>query len=484
MLDRRRAGVLLHVTSLPGRYGNGDFSHDAYRFVDFLADAGFSVWQTLPLGHTLSDGSPYQCLSAHAGNPLLISLDWLVDRGWLDGPLTPDIDTAKWRSARLREAYQNFLARADAASRHDLTEFAMQHAHWLADYALFIALREASDRKPWCDWPKGLRERNPAALQKARTKHAAAIGQYQFEQWLFFTQWLELRRYAAGHGVFMYGDLPIFVAGDSADVWSKRKCFLLDEQGKETVVAGVPPDYFSELGQRWGNPLFNWECMAKDDFRWWHERVQSQLELFDWIRIDHFRGLEAYWEIPAIEANAIRGRWVKAPGQALLDSLHRHFAQLPLIAEDLGIITPEVQALRDRYDIPGMFVLQFAFDGDPHNFYLPHNHRPNGVVYTGTHDNDTTLAWYQGLSLEQQQAVYAYLGNVADPMPLALARCALASCAKMAILPMQDILELGAGARMNTPGTVVNNWNWRFAWPQVSTTAVDCLRRWIRLYGR
>lgn len=484
ILDRRRAGVLLHVASLPGPYGNGDFSHDAYRFVDFLAEAGFSVWQTLPLGHTHWDGSPYQCLSAHAGNPLLISLDWLADRGWLDLPLVPQGDTAQWRRNCLGLAYQGFLQRADEHQRRDLAAFAASHANWLEDYALFIALRKNLGRIGWRQWPKALRDRDPGALYEVRIRHATAIGQHQFEQWLFFTQWQELRRYARHKGVLMYGDMPIFVAGDSADVWARRECFLLDSEGKETVVAGVPPDYFSVKGQRWGNPLFNWACMERDGFRWWRERMHSQLELFDWVRIDHFRGLEACWEIPSEQDSAVNGRWVPAPGAELLDSLHECFERLPLIAEDLGIITPEVEALRDRYAIPGMHVLQFAFDGNPHNPYLPHNHRSNSVVYTGTHDNDTTLAWYQNLPPRQRIQIDDYLGRPSDPIPQALTRCTLASCAKLAVLPMQDILNLGVGHRMNTPGTVEGNWSWRFVWDQVDEAAAVRYGHWIDLYGR
>jgi 4-alpha-glucanotransferase len=486
ILDRRRAGVLLHVTSLPGAYGNGDFSHDAYRFVDFLADTGFSVWQTLPLGHTHEDGSPYQCLSAHAGNPLLISLDWLGDRGWLEQPLPlPQGDTLAWRRAQLALAHRNFLRQADEAQRQAFADFSAGHAHWLDDYALFIALRESLGGAGWRAWPPALRDREPAALQAAHSAHAAAIGLCRFEQWVFFTQWHELRRYAREHGVLMYGDMPIFVASDSADVWARRSCFLLDDEGRETVVAGVPPDYFSELGQRWGNPLFDWECMAQDDFLWWRERLHSQLELFDWVRIDHFRGLEACWEIPAECPSAVQGRWVPTPGVPLLDCLHAHFPSLPLIAEDLGVITPEVEALRDRYALPGMHVLQFAFDGNPGNSHLPHNHRPNGVVYTGTHDNDTTLGWYQSLVEGCRQSVHDYLGVEDEPaMPYAMIRCALASCARMAVLPMQDILGLGGEARMNTPGTMVGNWGWRFAWDALDVEHTARIKQWIWLYGR
>lgn len=485
ILDRRRAGVLLHVTSLPGRYGNGDFSHDAWRFVEFLTHAGASVWQTLPLGYPHLDGSPYQCLSAHAGNPLLISLDWLADRGWL-GALrddTPQEQGAAYRLACLREARTGFAADADDECLRDYARFVAEQAFWLEDFALYMALRDSQGQRPWRDWPVELRDRDPSTLAEARSTLNEALEQQRFEQWLFFHQWRELRDHARSQGILFYGDLPIFVSADSADVWARRDYFRLDAEGRETVVAGVPPDYFSDQGQRWGNPLYDWERMEADGFQWWKERLGTQLVLFDWVRIDHFRGFDACWEIPAEDPDAIHGRWVAAPGRALLDALSEVFAPLPLIAEDLGTITSNVNALREAFGIPGMSVVQFGFDGNPHNPYLPHNHQPRSVTYTGTHDNDTSLSWFQSLPKGSRAHVLDYLGYGPD-MPDALVRAALASCARLAVIPMQDLLGLGEGQRMNTPGTTSGNWGWRFDWEQVDSARLARFRHWVDLYGR
>ncbi|BBL76408.1 4-alpha-glucanotransferase [Methylomagnum ishizawai] len=492
ILDRRRAGVLLHITSLPGLPDNGDLGAHAYRFVDFLADHGVTVWQTLPIGPTHPDGSPYQCLSAHAGNPWMIDLEWLLRRGWLD---EADI-AAAWtapdptghRGQCLAKAYGRFAQLpADNEHRQAYRRFYAAQAGWLADYALFIALRQELKHRPWQDWPIALRDREPAALDEARRRLAEGVGRVGFEQFVFFQQWGELRDYAKRRGVLLFGDMPIFIASDSADVWAQREYFDLREDGQARVVAGVPPDYFSATGQRWGNPHYLWARMAEDGFRWWLDRIRSQLALYDWVRIDHFRGFEAYWEIPAESETAMHGRWVEAPGAALLDTVFATLdgAGLPLVAENLGIITPEVEALRNRFDIPGMLILQFAFDGGPDNPYLPHNHTPNNVVYTGTHDNDTTLSWFEGLSEAQRAHVYEYLGQSNLKMPWALAQSALASVAKLAILPMQDILEQGKGYRMNTPGTMDDtNWRWRFRWDQLQEEQGAELARLIHLYGR
>lgn len=490
ILDRRRAGVLLHITSLPGSLGNGDLGKDAYRFIDLLAECGVTVWQTLPIGPTHPDGSPYQCLSAHAGNPLMINLDWLVEQGWLAGVGQPEdgATSEAWRMSCLKSAFQAFSSAShDGRLGQAHRDFIQEHDGWLGDYALFIALREELGHKPWQSWVPGLRDRHPAALEAARQRLVRSIARVKFEQFVFFQQWKELREYAARKGVLLFGDMPIFIAGDSADVWACREYFDLREDGQARVVAGVPPDYFSATGQRWGNPHYDWERMRESGFRWWLERFDSQLALYDWVRIDHFRGFEAYWEIPAESETAMQGRWVKAPGEALLETLFATVdgSGLPLVAENLGIITPEVEALRDRFNIPGMLILQFAFDGGPHNPYLPHNHDPNNVVYTGTHDNDTTLSWFEDLSSEQQQHVHEYLGSHGMAMPWALANSALASVARLAILPMQDILELGKGYRMNTPGTMdPSNWRWRFAWDQLNERQVSELARMVRLYGR
>ncbi|MEE9396519.1 MAG: 4-alpha-glucanotransferase [Methylococcales bacterium] len=485
VLDRRRAGVLLHITSLPSSIGNGDLGHEAYRFIEFLAKNGVTVWQTLPLGPTHEDGSPYQCLSAHAGNPLLISLEWLVDQGWLQQPEEP----LPWKSMAYRRcclvcAYEGFIEKADSEQKQTYQEFCKNHAEWLNDFALFIALRQSFENRCWMDWPTPLRDRHPDAIHEAIQYFNSAIEQVKFEQFVFFTQWAELKWYANRYNVLMFGDMPIFVAGDSADVWANREQFLLDKKGQPTVVAGVPPDYFSETGQRWGNPHYDWDAMGADRFNWWIERIKTQLELFDWVRIDHFRGLEAYWEIPADSETAINGQWVTAPGEALLNAIYAHFESLPLIAENLGIITPEVEALRLKFDIPGMVILQFAFDGGSENTYLPHNHNPNSVVYTGTHDNDTTLSWYNSLSEEQQNNIKDYLGRESVRMPLSLVRVALASVAQLAIIPMQDVLGLGGEHRMNTPGTTEGNWGWRLSWDQVDEENISLLAHFIQLYGR
>jgi 4-alpha-glucanotransferase len=492
ILDRRRAGILLHITSLPGSLGNGDLGQNAYRFVDFLADCGISVWQTLPINPTHADGSPYQCLSAHAGNPLMIDLKWLSDRGWLPAP--PDsigeISVADYRFRCLKQAFGSFQACLQSEYRTAYDEFVKKQNWWLSDYALFIALREELGSKAWQEWPNAIRDREPAALEAARLRLADRIAQVEFEQFVFFEQWTELRRYAKQRGVMLFGDMPIFVAGDSAEVWACRECFDLTETGYARVVAGVPPDYFSATGQRWGNPHYNWEHMKATGFRWWLDRFRSQLALYDWVRIDHFRGFEAYWEIPAESETAIHGRWVKAPGDALLETVFATLngSGLPLVAENLGIITPEVEALRNRFDIPGMLILQFAFDGGDDNPYLPHNHTENNVVYTGTHDNDTTLSWYENLSEEQRHRVSEYLldhcGDNKVGMPQSLVRCALASVARLAVIPMQDVLELGHGHRMNTPGTIADNWQWRFSWEQLTEHKAEKLAEWVRDHGR
>ncbi len=486
VLDQRRAGLLLHITSLPDSVGNGDMGPAAYRFIEFLADCGVSVWQTLPLGPTHSDGSPYQCLSSHAGNPMLISLEWLVDRGWLTLPAAPERwpSVAEYRMHALKLAYDGFQQFASEDEQRDYHDFVHNHKEWLNCYAFYMALRHRFDGKPWYEWPEPLRDRRPAALTAVKTSLKGRIEQVHFEQYIFFRQWSELRVFAHQHGVLLFGDLPIFVAGDSADVWAGRDYFQLDETGHPRVVAGVPPDYFSETGQLWGNPHYDWKKMQSDNFKWWIKRVESQLELFDWVRIDHFRGFEAYWEIPADAETAIDGRWVKAPGEALLQAIYDKFGTLPLVAEDLGIITPEVEALRDQFNLPGMKILQFAFDGGPENAYLPHNNKPNSVVYSGTHDNDTTLSWFESLSGDQQYYIYDYLGQPSAAMPWPIIQSVFRSSARLAIIPMQDVLGLGYGHRMNTPGTVGGNWQWRFSWDQLNEEHIGRLKHQVALYGR
>lgn len=479
-LAQRRSGILLHITSLPGQGSGGRLGPDAHRFVDFLADAGQSVWQMLPVGPTHDDGSPYQSLSVHAGNPAIISVESLVSAGWLEGKDAAHADIHEV----LRHARQGFQQHASAEDQQRFTAFISTEQAWLDDYRLFCALREEHHHAAWVEWPAPLRDRDPGALAEARARHREQIELVGFEQFVFFQQWEALREYARQRGVLLFGDMPIFVAHDSVDVWAQPDYFHLDAEGRPTVVAGVPPDYFSVTGQRWGNPHYCWERMQLDGFRWWTARVEAQLRLFDLVRIDHFRGFEAYWEIPASQPTAIEGRWVKAPGNALFQALRNHFDPLPLVAEDLGIITPEVEALRLAHNFPGMKILQFAFEGGPANPYLPHNYQPLAVVYTGTHDNDTSLGWYHSLPPPARQYVDDYLPIADETMPWPLIRAALASVAVLAILPMQDVLSLGSEHRMNRPGTNQGNWRWRFEWPQLTGEVAPRLQKLTALYGR
>ncbi|OYY73374.1 MAG: 4-alpha-glucanotransferase [Gammaproteobacteria bacterium 28-57-27] len=479
VLAQRRAGVLLHPSSLPssvaGQVG-GTLGLAAYRFVEHLAACGVSVWQMLPLGPTHSDGSPYQCLSSHAGSPGFIDYALLGEQAaWCPADAT-----------NLAGAWQGFERQADAEAKADLAGFVSREAHWLEDYALFVALREQQGMRAWFDWPQALREREPEALQQARGELHARIEQLYFEQYLFFQQWFALRAYAHAHGVLLFGDMPIYVAHDSAEVWAQPELFSVDAQGQCETVAGVPPDYFSATGQRWGNPLYRWERHEADGFAWWKARFATQLKLFDIIRIDHFRGLEAYWSIPAECETAMDGEWVLAPGEALLSCLRETFGALPVVAEDLGIITEEVTALRQKHGLPGMRILQFAFDGGADNPYLPHNHTPDSVVYTGTHDNDTTLGWWEGLDESTCAYVHDYLcgEDLPEPMPWLLIRVALESVAQLAIIPMQDLLELGTEARMNTPGTTIGNWAWQYDETQCTLERAQRMREAIALYGR
>ncbi len=484
-LSRRRAGVLLHPTSLPDGPGNGDLGPGAYRFTDFLAEGGFSVWQTLPLGPTHQEGSPYNSLSAHAGSPDLVALEPLADAGWITGDLRPiqSRSPGAFRRQRLREAHVGFCQLAGGEGREELRAFSEEHGHWLEDYALFMALR-GERRRPWWEWPAPLRDREPEALEKARKKHARELAFQRFVQWCFFRQWQDLKDYANGLGLRLFGDLPIFVARDSAEVWANRQWFALDPEGRPETVAGVPPDYFSDTGQYWGNPHYRWDRLAEDDYRWWIERVRSQLRLFDWIRIDHFRGFEAFWEIP-FDTPATEGRWAPGPGDDFFNALEEALGDLPLVAEDLGVITPEVTSLRKRFGMPGMKILQFAFGGEADNPFLPHNHRPDYVVYTGTHDNNTTLGWWrEEVPATIREEILDYLGRPKEPIPWPLIRAALASVARVAMAPMQDLLELGAEARMNTPATIEGNWRWRFAWEQIPEGLKDSLSHLNDLYGR
>jgi 4-alpha-glucanotransferase len=470
----RRAGVLLHISSLPA----GNFGADAYKFVDFLVDIGASIWQTLPLNKPHDDGSPYQCLSAHAGNPAFIDFSALVDLNLLkNDDLAIKNNALKANIHALAGmAYQNYLLHENPQLKQEFSQFCRESVNWLGDYACFLLLREKYQHISWRDWPAPFKNKQPAAIKQFKQHTAHAISIIKFTQFLFFKQWQALKNYANQKGIAMFGDIPIFVAYDSADVWAKPHLFKLDKQGDMQVVAGVPPDYFSATGQRWGNPHYNWQAMRKSRFNWWLSRMRTQSRMFDLVRIDHFRGLESAWEIPEHAETAVEGAWVLAPGDALLKTIKKSFPNLQLIAEDLGVITPEVNKLREKYALPGMKILQFAFGGDDSNPYLPHNIDKNSVVYTGTHDNDTTLGWYQALDERAKNHLNSVLGEAGPKIPHALIALAFASKANTAIIPMQDILGLDSAHRMNTPGTVENNWQWRFDWDALKTTHIEDIK--------
>ncbi len=496
MHQARCSGVLLHPTSFPGPLGIGDLGDEAYRFVDFLVSAKQSLWQVLPLGPTGYGDSPYASFSSHAGNPLLIDLGQLVEAGDLalgtieeaPGFPTDHVDygwVIDWKTDLLRQAAQRFL---DAGSQDQLASFerfCAEKRHWLDDYALFMALKEAHGGAMWNRWELPLIQRDPQALSKQGEVLAKSIHFHKYTQYRFFEQWSALRQYANQHGVRIIGDIPIFVAPDSADAWSDPEIFHMDEKGQLTVVAGVPPDYFSATGQRWGNPLYRWDVIAADGFRWWIQRIRSVLELVDILRIDHFRGLETYWEIPADEPTAVKGRWVPGPADAFFDALQLEFgAQLPIIAEDLGIITEEVRALRKRVGLPGMKVLHFAFADDPNHEYLPHNYENDYVVYLGTHDNDTTIGWYHSRGQEERDFVLRYLGRDADDIVWGMMQIAFMSVTQVAVVTAQDLLSLGSEARMNTPGTTGGNWQWRYQHGALNQDIAHWLGELTETYGR
>ena len=491
-LSRRTSGVLLHITSLPGPNGSGDFGICARHFVDWLASAGQSMWQILPLSPAGPGNSPYQSVSAFAGSPLMVDLDDLVQMGWLPWMPTQGFDhdrcdfarVAPFRMACLRKAWDGFNLRANEESRQSLADFCTQHAHWLDDYALFMVLSERHIGS-WPHWPAPLAQRDPAALNEVRQHSPKALGFWHFVQWRFWVQWQALREYARGRGVQMVGDAPIFVAHHSADVWAHTEQFLLDEGFEPNVVAGVPPDYFSATGQRWGNPLYNWPVMAQSGYRWWKDRVAHLFQQVDVVRLDHFRGFEAHWEIPASELTAVAGQWQRGPGLPLFAELQQELGALAIIAEDLGLITPEVTALREACGFPGMRILQFAFGSGSANPYLPHNLEPNCVAYTGTHDNDTTLGWWRAASSDDKAAARAYLGPAVDTEPHWTLITALSqSVANTLVLPFQDVLGLDGKHRMNTPGRATGCWEWRFDWRQVDHRPAERLLALTRAHGR
>jgi len=485
---QRRAGILLHPTSLPGPLPSGDIGHEAYRFIEFLHANGFKVWQMLPLGPTHEDRSPYQCLSSHAGNPLLISLDWLEDKGWLNRKeLNENENHGCYRGHCLQQASRNFYHSGDSVWIEKLNNFTKENTGWLEDFALYMALKTKYNNKPWYEWPQAIRHREPIIFAEERSALEAKIKQIFFEQFIFFSQWHEMHAYAKRHGIELFGDMPIFVAHDSADVWAQRENFLINIDGDMEYISGVPPDAFSETGQRWGNPLYDWDYMQSTDYGWWKERFVTQLKLFDLVRIDHFRGLQACWQIPKSDSTAMSGEWVKVPGREMLAAVNNKFHHLPIVAEDLGVITDDVIELKNEFQLPGMKVLQFGFDGNNNNPHLPHRHERDDLVYTGTHDNDTSLGWFLNASNYDKKYLQKYTGldlTTAQQGLLAIIRLAMSSVSFLCILPMQDLLMLDSTARMNIPGTIANNWIWRFDWQQVDSGAVEEISRLMMLYQR
>ena len=495
MRFERASGVLLHPTSLPGPHGSGDLGQDAYHFVDWLVTGGQKLWQILPLAGIGPGNSPYMSNSAFAGNLLLIDLTDLGQQGWLpaealapEGSMSADrIDFAvvhPYRMQRLAQAASAFASAGTAEQRADFAQFEADQASWLPDYALFMSLCEENAWADWCDWEPGLAQRKPAALNAARKRLAERVFFWRFGQWRFYRQWANLKAYANRKGVRIIGDTPIFIAYLSAEVWANQHLFELDRNGRANVVAGVPPDFFSATGQRWGNPLYRWAEHAKDGYAWWVERIRRTFELVDIVRIDHFRGFAGYWEIPAAEPTAVKGQWVPGPGEALFKAINKALGPMPIIAEDLGVITPDVDALRKKFAFPGMRILQFAFQADAKDRFLPHNHEPDTVVYTGTHDNDTVAGWWATATDHERHFARGYLATDGHDMPWTLIRTAMASVGDTAVHPMQDVLALPTDARMNFPGQESGWWRWRFRWDQLQPWHAARLAEMCRLYGR
>lgn len=503
----RSSGILLHPTSLPGRFGIGDLGREAYRFADFLHATKQRVWQVLPLGPTGYGDSPYQVFSAFAGNPLLISLESLADEGllssqdWSDGPNFPEAQVdygavIHFKFPLLRTAFDRFQGNTGLSTRGGFLEFCQLQAAWLDDYALFMAVKDAQGGSAWTQWDPPIALRQPEALQHWKKRLADEIACWKFWQFLFFKQWMALKQYCHARSIQIMGDIPIFVAGDSADVWSHPQLFHLDERGNPTVVAGVPPDYFSATGQLWGNPLYRWDVMAAYGYDWWVQRFRAAFELVDMVRIDHFRGFEAYWEVAAQETTAIHGRWVAGPGAELFEAVRHVLGDLPIVAENLGLITPEVEALRQKLGFPGMAVLQFAFgSGTADSEFLPHNYCHNLLVYTGTHDNDTTVGWWNSTGegdstrrpedvQREREFVRKYLGVDGSEIHWAFIRAVLASVAKLAMVPLQDVLGLESQARMNLPARPSGNWQWRFPSGVLTEAIQERLKELTVLYGR
>lgn len=492
MRKGRTCGVLLHPTSLPGPGGIGTMGDEARRFIDLLAAMGMSLWQVLPLNPPAAGNSPYSAFSAFAGNPLLIDIAQLVEEGDLPGTDAMPafsgerIDfhaVGEHKSALLERAAATFFGGGKTPRLEEFWHFC-DTTPWLHDYALFMALKKRYKGKSWCRWPADVALLEPGIYDRASVEAGPEIGIQKYIQWQFHRQWLALRKYATGQGISLVGDIPIFVAYDSADVWRNRHIFLLDSHGRPTAVAGVPPDYFSATGQLWGNPLYDWDELERRGYDWWIGRLRHLFSQFDCVRIDHFRGFEAAWHVPFGERTAERGAWTPGPGAKFFNSVEAACGKLSFIAEDLGVITPEVEVLREQCGYPGMKILQFAFDSGPENPYLPHNHVRNCVVYTGTHDNNTTRGWYEGLAPTQRHEVDEYIGTHGGDIINDMLRMALMSVADTVIIPFQDLLGLSSEARMNVPGTPAGNWGWRFSWGMAPRHLGPSMAEMLERYGR
>ncbi len=496
MANQRTAGVILHPTSLPSRFGIGDLGPSAAAYVRWLAAAGVRWWQVLPLHPPGPGNSPYSAISTFAGNELLVSPELLAEDGLLsqeDLEMAPELpdewvefdEVVPFKLEMLRRAFARCKEGAFKEIERDLDAFRILHGSWLTDYALFRALRDAHQGAAWYEWPQPLAMRESSAIAEWRENHGEEIEFVEFCQMLFFRQWGALHSVAANAGVGIFGDIPIFVAGDSADVWAHPELFLLDDNLRPTVVAGVPPDYFSDTGQLWGNPIYDWERMAGDGYSWWIDRVRHVLEMVDLVRLDHFRGFAGYWEVPADEETAINGRWRKGPGMPFFDALREALGSLPLVAEDLGEISPDVVELRDELGLPGMAILHFAFDPEPRSTFIPYNHQRNLVVYTGTHDNNTSVGWYlEDASDEEAELVRGYAGSGGSEVHWDLIRMALGSVAETAIVPHQDLLGLGGDCRMNTPAVGEGNWRFRITPAMLGEDVRERLRGLLEVYER
>ena len=493
---KRFSGILVHPTSFPSRYGIGDLGQTAYDFIDFLKKANQTIWQCLPLGPTGYGDSPYQAYSAFAGQPMLISPDKLIEMNLLSPSDVENLpewnkdfveytNITRFKTELLKKAYHNFQHVPNLALRSEYNTFCKEQEFWLTDYALFMALRDFQNDKKWMEWEDKYKLPTKEVREKALKDLAPSVNYYRFVQFIFFRQWYELKKYANENDVLIIGDIPIFVSPDSADAWANKELFQLDSKGYPATIAGVPPDYFSKTGQMWGNPLYAWEEHKKTGYAWWIARIRHQLTQTDIFRIDHFRGFEAYWSIPADAKTAIEGHWVKGPANDFFDHIMEAFdGHLPIIAEDLGIITPEVEALRDAYNLPGMKILQFAFNEMGDGAYYPYNYVENCVCYTGTHDNDTSLGWYLNATPESQDKARRYMSCDGKSIHWDMIRLAMSSVARYAIFPLQDVLGLDSNYRMNTPGTSTNNWAWRFKEGDIQEWMPSYLKDLSKLFWR